>query len=148
MITVQQYFAQKENHVERTPEMDTNASNLLERVNALVEEAIDIGAFDEEIDPDTGSTISGSRGGDGDGGFRLSTSKTGGPKSAHRKARGVDKYDPHDNLDKWLDLYEEKDGKNSKLKQYGLYREAPHATPGWCHLQDIPPGSGRQTFNP
>lgn len=34
------------------------------------------------------------------------------------------------------------------LEQYDLYREAPHATDSWVHLQNVPPKSGKRTFEP
>lgn len=149
MILLSEYFGAKLLHPEATPEMQDNAESLLQKVNGLVAEAVAAGVFDEELDPDTGTTISGSRGGYGDGGFRLSTSTTGGPKSAHRKAHAVDKYDPKDQLDAWLTGFDRENGAtNAKLEQHGLYREHPADTPGWCHLQDTPPGSGKRTFRP
>ena len=43
-------------------------------------------------------------------------------------------------LDDWLD--------DDTLERYGLYREAPDATPHWCHLTTRPPMSGRRhSFN-
>lgn len=34
------------------------------------------------------------------------------------------------------------------LEQCGLYLEHPNATPGWCHLQCVPPKSGNRVFKP
>jgi hypothetical protein len=34
------------------------------------------------------------------------------------------------------------------LEMYGLAREHPMATPGWCHLQSVLPPSGHRTFYP
>jgi hypothetical protein len=34
------------------------------------------------------------------------------------------------------------------LKELGLYMEDPSATDTWCHLQCIPPGSGKTVFRP
>src|SRR3990167_3806030 len=34
------------------------------------------------------------------------------------------------------------------LERFELYREAPEKTSGWCHLQSVPPGSGKRTFYP
>ena len=94
------------------------------------------------VDPDTGSQISGSKGGAGDGGFRLPDSTTGVQSSAHKEAKAVDVYDPDNLLDKAID-------KNDQgLVIYDLYREHPDATPGWCHLSTRPPGSKRRTYRP
>jgi hypothetical protein len=148
MITVLQYFAKKLGNPECTVQMHDRAEILLDKVNRLIITAEECQAFVLEIDPDTGSGISGSRGGAGDGGFRLSGSTTGAAKSAHKQAHAVDVYDPGNRLDSWLSMYETENGGNLMLEQYGLYREAPASTNGWCHLQDTPPGSGRRTFNP
>ena len=145
MITIEQYFREKP----RTDEHETAAVDLLERVNALIDEAVVAGAFKRTIDPDTGTEISGSRGGAGDGGFRLPNATTGKSLSSHKEAKGVDVFDPYEQLDDWLTAFEhDGSGGNSKLEEYGLYREAPGATPGWTHLTTRAPGSGRRTFNP
>lgn len=140
MITVADYFGPKEGHPEATEQMHENAALLLGRVNDLLDEARECGAYNDPVDPDTGTCISGSRGGSGDGGFRFHNSATGAPKSAHKQARGVDVYDPTNRLDTWIT--------DEVLERFGLHREHPDATPGWCHLQDVPPGSGRRTFRP
>ena len=144
MITIEQYFQAKPH----SPEHDANAQHMLEAVNELIDEATHAGAFSRIVCPNTGSEISGSKGGAGDGGFRLSTATTGSPGSSHKEAKAVDVYDHSDRLDDWLDKFEEGVGDNAKLKEYDLYREHPSATPGWCHLTTRPPKSGRRTFNP
>jgi hypothetical protein len=60
--------------------------------------------------------------------------------SQHRHAHAVDIFDPENALDNWLT--------DDTLRAYGLYREHPDSTPGWCHLQDVPPRSGHFTFVP
>jgi hypothetical protein len=115
---------------------DLACDALLVRVNTML---VELG-WHFPIDPDTGTPISGSKGGTGDGGFRLSTSTTGKAGSKHKTAHAVDVYDPEN----WLDEHIT----DTLLAQHGLYREHPDDTPGWCHLQDIAPGSGRRTFKP
>lgn len=144
MIQLTQYFGVKPH----TAEHEASARDLLERVEALVLEAESEGGFQRAIDPDTGTEISGTRGGAGDGGFRLPTATTGRQNSSHKAARGVDQYDPENRLDEWLDQFEHGDGDNTQLEKHGLYREAPGATPGWCHLSTRPPRSRRRTFLP
>jgi hypothetical protein len=139
MITQEHYFGHKIHHADATPDRIANATWLLEKVNALIGEAQRAGIAIPE-DPDTGTQISGTRGGAGDGGFRLSTATTGRPGSAHKEGMGVDVYDPHNALDGWLI--------NPTLAGHDLYREAADATPGWCHLQIRPPRSGARTYNP
>lgn len=143
MITVAQYFGAKPHSAEQT----AFALDLLDRVNRLTAEARTQGVSCDEIDPDTGTEISGTKGGSGDGGFRLPTATTGARMSSHKEAKGVDKYDPKGALDHWLDKFELGNGQNAKLKEYGLVREHPSATNGWCHLSTRPVGN-KQTFYP
>lgn len=140
MISLDDYFGKKRQHADATPERVANAEVLLERVNRLLDRAREEGAYEDWIDEDTNSQISGSKGGYGDGGFRLQSSATGRPKSTHKQGQAVDVFDPYQKLDRWLT--------NELLEEFDLYREAPAFTVGWCHLQSRAPGSGRRTFNP
>jgi hypothetical protein len=140
VITLQDYFGAKILNPEVTETFKLNAQGLLDRVNDLLGEARVVGVYQDWIDVDTGTRISGTRGGSGDGGFRLSTSTTGAPGSQHRKARAVDIVDPVNNLDVWLT--------DECLSRHGLYREEPSKTPKWCHLSSHPPSSGKRTFVP
>lgn len=144
IITLSQYFGSKVHSADQ----EAAFTDLILRVENLVGEAAAVGAFERRIDPDTGSEISGSRGGAGDGGFRLPTAMTGKSMSSHKEAKAVDIYDPMDELDGWLNEFETGEGENSKLKAHGLYREAPSSTAGWTHLTTRAPGSGRRTFTP
>ena len=132
MITAEQYFGGKSHDVDQA----AAAADWLSRVNKLLAEC----PFDAEIDPGTGTQISGSKGGSGDGGFRLPTSTTGSAKSSHKEARAVDIYDPEDELDLFIT--------DAMLEAHGLYREAGGATIGWCHLTTRAPHSGKRTFAP
>lgn len=142
-IDLAQYFAKPHSAAQLAFALD-----LLQRVDALVEDAVAAGAFSWAEDPDTGSGISGAKGGDGDGGFRLPSSKTGAPNSSHREARAVDVYDPGNRLDIWLNGFEDGQGGNTKLAEHDLYREDPSATESWCHLTTRAPHSGHRTFMP
>lgn len=148
MISVSDYFEKP-----HTPAQTVAATDLLNRANALGNEAVAAGVFTWVVDKDTGTCISGRAGGDGDGGFRTPASPTGGADSSHRilhpdEGAGVDPFDPSDRLDKWLDGFEDGHGGNSKLEQHGLYREHPSVTPAWCHLTTRAPKSGHRTFLP
>lgn len=144
MITLAQYFGSKPHSTEQ----ESAALDLLFRVNALLDEA-EAAGIKRSIDPDTGTEISGSKGGSGDGGFRLPTATTGRGKSSHKDAKGIDRYDPADRLDNWISTFDSNGGiDNSLLEKHGLYREAPFATQGWCHLQTRPPNSKRRTYHP
>ena len=135
LITTEQYFAGKPH----TQEHEENATALLKQVNALIDEAEATG-FVRAICPNTGTEISGSKGGSGDGGFRLQTATTGAPNSSHKTAQAVDVYDPGGHLDDWM--------QDDVLESYDLYREAPNSTYGWCHLTTRAPRSGNRTFTP
>jgi hypothetical protein len=135
VISVTEYFRKPASPAQREA-----AEDLLARVAALLFVAQAAGAYDNWINPHTACRISGSKDGDGDGGFRTPGSKTGAAKSAHRDAMGVDVYDPMDRLDAWIT--------DETLENVGLYREHPAHTPGWAHLQTRAPGSGSRTFAP
>lgn len=144
MITSEQYFGHKPHGQEHA----AAAKDLLGRRNAMRLEWCQATNKECPIDPDTGTEISGARGGNGDGGFRLATATTGKTLSSHKEAKGVDDYDPENEFDAWLDQFEGQDGSNTKLEEYGLYREAPAATITWVHLTTRAPASGKRTFQP
>lgn len=156
MITLQQYFfggKGKEGAKLVSPDASAdrilNAETLLDRVNRLLFKAHEEGVYNHEVDEDTGNQISGVHGGSGDGGFRLSTTKTGVGLSSHKEGKGVDVYDPGNRLDSWISTYDYNNGlSNYLLEDFGLYREHPSATSGWCHLTTRDPGDGRRTFYP
>ena len=144
MITQEQYFQAKPH----TEAHAASADDLLKRRNALRGEWCEETSKECPVCPNTGTEISGSKRGQGDGGFRLMTAGTGRPNSSHKEARGVDDYDPQNEFDTWLDGFEDGIGGNTKLETYGLYREHPDDTKGWCHLTTRRPGSGHRTFKP
>jgi hypothetical protein len=133
VISREQYFGAKPHDAEH----DIMADDLLVRINELLDEAFRSG-IQRRIDPDTGTEISGSKGGSGDGGFRLPTASTGSPNSSHKQAKAVDVFDPDESLEDWID--------DEILERHGLYRESPADTVGWVHLSTRAPGSGKRTF--
>ena len=156
MITKEQYFTHpRTGQVKPHPiEHEENFIIWRDREEALVNEAIDAGAFTRAIDPDTGCELSGARGGDGDGGYRARDSATGKPGGPHYDGRAGDRYDPGSRLNNWLDTFEDGHGGNRMLEKHGLYREHPDYTKGsspdksWCHTQIKPVPSGKRTFRP
>ena len=63
-------------------------------------------------------------------------------RSRHLTCQAIDLADPDDRLDAWcLENLE-------VLAEIGLWLEHPDATPGWCHVQIVPPPSGRRVFFP
>lgn len=143
-MTIDEFFRKP-----HSPEHAAYAADLISRRNQLRAEWGKATGKTCPIDPDTRSEISGSVGGDGDGGFRTPGSRTGALNSAHREAMAVDDYDPDNAFDDWITLFDEDGGaRNAMLALHGLYREAPEHTYGWTHLQTRAPASGRRTFQP
>lgn len=62
--------------------------------------------------------------------------------SSHLSGKAADISDPDGKLAKWL-LENE-----NKLSVAGLWCEHPNYTKGWCHLQSVPPKSGKRFFIP
>lgn len=151
MITSQQYFGAKPH----TLQQEDMARVLLDAVNAMLDEYQQATGLGPDIDPDTGTEISGSKNGSGDGGFRLPGASTGRGNSSHKvlpadmpTGAGVDCSDQDNGLDNWLDQFKTGDGGNTKLEEYDLYREHPESTPTWCHLTNRSPASDKRTFYP
>lgn len=61
-------------------------------------------------------------------------------KSKHMKGQAIDVEDADRALSQWcmanLDV----------LEELGLWMEHPRDTKSWCHLQTVPPGSGKRVF--
>lgn len=154
MITRAQYFTDPRTGQEKPHAQadELRAAVLLERDHELMEEYYS--TYPErrpDIDPDTGTEISGKKDGAGDGGFRLkgNTTSAAGVVSSHEEGAGVDRSDQVNLIDAWITLYDRDDGlHNALLERHGLYREHPDATPTWVHLTTRAPKSGKRTFNP
>ena len=135
MITIDDYFGPYAKHPDAKPGKWAVADIMLDKVNGLLEEAMEHGV-DFIDNPKTGTLVSGSE----NGGFRPMDCKTGAPLSAHKGGHAVDVFDPRNELDNWLT--------DEILTKHKLYREHPDDSPTWCHLQDTPPKSGKRTFKP
>lgn len=138
MISVAQYF------LDKNPPMQhmANAVELLRHVNALLECAATDDCYENEIDPDTGTQISGAKGGSGDGGYRAADSKTGAPKSNHKTGQAVDVCDTKRLLAQWCVDHQE------DLDRHGLYCEDFRWSPVWVHLQSVAPASKKRIYIP
>ena len=66
------------------------------------------------------------------------------PRSNHMTGKAVDLGDDDGALDDWLMTIPGQ----AALVKIGLWMEHPSATPRWCHVQTVPPGSGRRVFHP
>ncbi len=134
-ITPKDYFAGYHDHPEISQFHRSQAAGMLVLVNKLLGHALTKGVA-LKSSPNTGSLVSGMR----DGGWRPQTCPIGAPQSAHKQGMAVDVYDPDGAFDDWLT--------DDILRDYGLYREHPAATRGWCHLTTRAPASGKRTFLP
>ena len=137
MLTLTQYLGPYARHADATATIQTNALQLIDKVNQLYTEAYQDGC-ELPSNPATGSQISGS----GNGGFRPLDSPVGAANSTHKQGRGVDTYDPQRQFASWCLAHPE------ELLQLGLFMEDPRWTPTWVHLQDQPPGSRRTVYVP
>lgn len=117
-ITIEQYYG----------EQGQKAKNLLAHVNPLLDKARADGLAIPE-------GVSGEH-----GGFRLQDCTIGAQYSSHKDSQAIDIPDPNNHLDDWLT--------DAILEEYGLYREHPYSTIGWCHLTTKAPASGHRTFVP
>ena len=135
MISLLDYFGNWFDLPDATDGCKENAVALLEKVNALLEEA-EAHGVDLRINPRTKTYVAGET----YGGFRPQDCQQGAPHSAHKEGRAVDVYDPDNTLDSYVT--------DAVLEAHGLYREAPSSTLHWCHLSDKRPGSGKRTFQP
>jgi hypothetical protein len=130
------WMGRNETHADDlTAEIVRNATHLLRRVNNLLVLMHDIQI---EPHPIPGNPIT--------SGWRPpeinAGTKGAAPRSKHMSGNAVDLYDPDGEIDAWcmdhLDF----------LAEAGLWLEHPSATKGWCHLQQVPPKSGRRVFYP
>lgn len=64
------------------------------------------------------------------------------PLSKHMTGQAIDISDPEGDLDDWCLA------NPSVLEKIGVWQEHPSATKGWCHIQVVPPKSGRRVFYP
>ena len=136
-ILVDDYFGPWRNHPDVTDERLNNALVLLDKVNALLEEAF-LDGIDLDINPATGSYVSGKT----YGGFRPQDCPQGAPQSSHKQGMAVDIYDPHNTLDEWCFKHQD------RLAHHNLYMESPTATPKWLHLTTRAPKSLKRVFMP
>lgn len=60
------------------------------------------------------------------------------PNSKHMTGDAIDIADNDGLFDDWLT--------DEILEKYNLWREHPSQTKSWCHLQRVPPRSGKRTF--
>lgn len=64
-------------------------------------------------------------------------------KSRHLFGQAVDLSDPDGTIKLWL-----REHVDTFMEDFDIYCEMEVSTPGWCHLQIVPPRSGRRWFYP
>ena len=137
IVSIPDYFGPWSLHADVTMQVMSDAMDFLPKVNALLQEAIDGGVV-LEINPRTKTYVAGET----YGGFRPQSCPQGAPASSHKVGRGIDIYDPENELDGFLMLHQK------LLKDRELFIEAPESTPRWTHITNRPPNSGKTVFNP
>lgn len=138
VITYEQYVGKWDTSSDVTGNIEFNIRNrLLPIINDLCD-YISSCEVDFPINPITKSLISGTS----LGGFRPQTCTIGAPKSNHKQGLAVDIYDPKGEIDAWCMT------NKTTLAEFGVWLEHPDATPGWCHMQVVPPRSGSRVFKP
>lgn len=126
MITRQEVLMKRDKDYPLTPELEANLVKLLECLNkfrAMYGKPMYVSS-----------------------GYRPAainaTVKGAAKKSNHMICLACDFADKDGELDKWCMA------NLDKLEEAGLYLEDPAATPNWCHLQAVPPKSGKRVFKP
>ncbi|MFZ4602227.1 MAG: D-Ala-D-Ala carboxypeptidase family metallohydrolase [Caulobacterales bacterium] len=137
-ISLEDYFGPHlaTSGAELTDAHKSNARELVTRVNALLKLMEADGVTLDRIGEPTGINS----------GWRpiAHNAKVPGaaPGSHHIRAAAIDLSDTSEAIDGWClrNLHH--------LERLGLWLEAPQATRRWCHLQIVPPRSGRRVFIP
>jgi hypothetical protein len=128
VITLEDYFMGREKLYpgELTEELWANAVVTVERANALL-------------------TRSGLQRGVNSGwrpAVVNAAVKNAARHSKHILCLAIDIDDDDNALDAWCMAHQK------VLKEIGLWLEHPTATPRWCHVQTVPPRSGKRVFHP
>ena len=111
---------------ELTPHLRENAALTVERANALLARAALPGVVNSGWRPQAINAAV----------------PNASPRSKHVSCQAIDLDDASGALDAWC-------MRNlAALAAIGLWLEHPDATPGWCHVQVVPPRSGRRVFMP
>ena len=132
MITREDYFMGRDKDSPPTEQMRKWADETIYRANLLLSRYY-------QANPEAEKTRVTS-------GYRTlainSATPNSAPRSKHLTCQAVDLSDPDGELDDWcMD-------NQKQLEQVGLWMEHPSATKGWCHLQIVPPRSGKTVFFP
>jgi uncharacterized protein YcbK (DUF882 family) len=137
-ISIQEYLGDHARNfaMSLTEDVMKNATATVERVNQLFQ-ALEIAGIKVERNSQGNYLNSGWR-----PAAYNATVKGAAVKSKHITAEAADLYDPDGAIDDYLM------DNQIVLAGLGLYMEHPSATKGWCHVQLVPPRSGRRVFYP
>lgn len=141
MITIADYFMGRRElyPLALSPDIERNALMTVELANRLLTQATTYGVTMDRHPINKSLVSSGWR----PPAINAATSNAA-PNSKHMTGQALDIYDPDGDLDDWLMTGEGQ----AALTAIGLWMEHPGATKGWCHIQTVPPRSGRRTFYP
>lgn len=137
-ITIEDYWMgrDKDYPAECTDEIRKNAETTVSLVNLLLFHAVKDGIV--LVASNKRSLVS--------SGWRPAAINAATPRAAkksnHMLGLACDISDQTGSLDRWCMT------NLKKLEEIGLWMEHPSATPKWCHLQTVPPKSGRRVFTP
>ena len=128
VISVRDYLMgrDRDHGAELTDELMANASELVGKVNALLER------FGQERKVRSGWRPAAVN----------AATPNSAPRSKHMTCEAIDLDDPEGDLDDWA--LENPDA----LQEIGLWQEHPSATKSWAHFQCVPPKSGKRVFYP
>lgn len=138
LLTVADYYMGRDGLYILSEEQKNNAYETVKRVNTLLV-VLEQNGIALEINPATKTYLT--------SGWRPAeyNAKVQGAalRSKHISCQAADLFDPEGEIDSFL-----MDNTNTVLKDTGLFMEHPSATKGWCHVQTVPPRSGRLIFYP
>ena len=127
MFTLKDYVGIHIESPDWTEECQDNANSLIDACTDL-QEIMEGDGVKFHINPKTGTTISGEI----YGGFRPQNCPIGAPNSSHKLGMAVDRYDPDNYIDQWINSHLD------ALIKCGIYVEDQASTPGWSHWQIRP----------
>jgi hypothetical protein len=126
VISVAEYYMGRDKKYPLTDELRANAEEIVHKVNSLLLQ------FGEPRKVTSGWRPP-----------QVNAATPGAAKrSLHMTCEAVDLEDADGQLDDWCLERPE------VLQQLNLWQEHPAATKGWCHLQVVPPRSGKRVFYP
>ena len=136
-LTLFDYYMGRDAKYVVPSEVKANAEHTVEQVNKLLS-YLEAHGIEIQINPRTKNPIT--------SGWRPpeinAATPNAAPKSKHVTGCACDIYDPDGEIDDFLMLYP------NILRDLGLHMEHPSATKGWCHVQTVPPRSGKLVFYP